>query len=247
MEKVIVPIGVPLAGGGQQCLATFIERPNRFVAVVQLPDGTLTKAHIADRGRLVETLVPGVTVCLVSRSGEKRATQWQAAAAQRADGSWASLDTLLPNRLMKQILLQYALPGLPLYTSIRSEVSVGASRFDFVLDGGAHPVILEVKSAGRLIAGTALVPDAPSSRSARHVGELAAHAATGQQAVLVIVAQGSVGRVAIDADIDPTLAQAVVAARAAGVIAIGVSAQFDRNGLYFEYTVPCEIHRSMIP
>jgi len=247
VEEAVTPIGVPLAGGGLQCLATFVDRPNRFVGVVQLPDGSITKAHIADRGRLVETLTPGVPICLVARDGEKRATRWQAAAAQRADGSWASLDTLLPNRLMKQILLQHALPGLPLYTSIRSEVSVGASRFDFVLDGGAHPVILEVKSAGRLIAGTALVPDAPSSRSARHVDELAAHAATGQQAVLVIVAQGSVAQVAIDADIDPTLAQAVVAARAAGVIAIGVSAHFDRNGLYFEHTVPCEIHRSLIP
>ncbi len=249
MENIIDPIGVPLAGGGQQCLATFLDRPNRFVAVVQLADGTITKAHIADRGRLIETLQPGVCICLVSRPGEKRATQWQAAAAQRADGSWASLDTLLPNRLMKRVLAAHRIPELPVYSDVRSEVKVGASRFDFVLTGGPQDIILEVKSAGRLHPDdtTACVPDAPSSRAARHVDELAALARLGQPAVLVVVAQGTVTRTAIDGDIDPVLATAVLNARGAGVHVLGVSARFDRNGLYFEHTVPCEIHRSLIP
>ena len=249
MENIIDPIGVPLAGDGQQCLATFLDRPNRFVAVVQLADGTITKAHIADRGRLVETLQPGACVCLVSRPGEKRATQWQAAAAQRTDGSWASLDTLLPNRLMKLVLTAHRIPELPVYTNVRSEVSVGASRFDFVLTGGPHDIILEVKSAGRLHPDTitACVPDAPSSRAARHVDELATLARQGQPTVLVVVAQGKVTRTAIDGDIDPVLAQAVDNARVAGVHIIGVSTRFDRNGLYFEHTVPCVIHRSLIP
>ena len=244
MEEAVTPIGVPLAGGGLQCLATFVDRPNRFVAVVQLPDGGITNAHIADRGRLIETLTPGVTICLVARDGEKRATQWQAAAAQRPDGSWASLDTLLPNRLMKLVLTQHAIPELPPYSAIRAEVTVGTSRFDFVLAGTDRPILLEVKSAGRLLADSALVPDAPSARAARHVQELAHHGAQGGTAVLIVVAQGSVKRVAIDATIDPTLAHSVETAVTAGVIVLGVSAQFDRNGLYFERTVPCDIYRA---
>ena len=247
MEAVIAPIGVPLAGGGQQCLATFVDRPNRFVAVVQLPDGTITKAHIADRGRLVETLIPGVSICLVAREGAKRATQWQAAAAQRADGSWASLDTLLPNRLMKLLLAEHALPAMPAYTGVRSEVTVGTSRFDFALETSAGPILLEVKSAGRIVGDVALVPDAPSTRATRHLAELTEHVAHGSTCVLVVVAQGSVTRVAIDATIDPLLANAVITARAGGVLVFGVSAQFGRNGLYFQHTVPCEIYRPDIP
>jgi DNA-binding sugar fermentation-stimulating protein len=65
--------------------------------------------------------------------------------------------------------------------------------------------------------------------------------------VLVVVAQGTVTRTAIDGDIDPVLATAVLNARGAGVQVLGVSARFDRNGLYFEHTVPCEIHQSLIP
>ena len=65
--------------------------------------------------------------------------------------------------------------------------------------------------------------------------------------MLVVVAQATVTRTAIDGDIDPVLASAVRNAQAAGVQVIGVSARFDRNGLYFEHTVPCIIHQSLNP
>jgi len=179
-----------------------------------------------------------VPLCLVSRPGEKRATQWQAAAAQRADGSWASLDTLLPNRLMRGVLEQHLIGELPAYTLVRREVQIGASRFDFVLEGGATPIVLEVKSAGRLVGNVGLVPDAPSSRAARHVNELLHLHQTGLHTVLVVVAQGDAASVAIDGTIDPVLAQAVQDAYQAGVQLIGVSATFNQNGLYFKHTIP---------
>lgn len=232
---------VPLAGGGAQQLATFVARPNRFVLEALLPDGQTVRAHMADRGRLIETLLPGVALCLVARPGAKRATQWQAAAAQRADGSWASLDTLLPNRLMRGVLEQHLIAELPAYTRVRREVQIGASRFDFVLEGGATPSVLEVKSAGRIAGTIGLVPDAPSSRAARHVNELIHLHHAGQHTVLVVVAQGNAASVAIDGVIDPVLAQAVQAAQQAGVQLIGVSAIFNQNGLYFTNTVPFDV------
>ncbi|MFM7678756.1 MAG: DNA/RNA nuclease SfsA, partial [Roseiflexaceae bacterium] len=177
----MTPVVVPLAGGGAQVIGIFVARPNRFLVEAQLSDGALVRAHMADRGRLVETLIPGVPVCLVSRPGENRATQWQAAAAQRADGSWASLDTLLPNRLMRSVLEQHLIPQLPTYHTVRREVTLGTSRFDFVLDG-ATTTVLEVKSAGRIVASSGLVPDAPSSRAARHVSELILLAQSGYHA-----------------------------------------------------------------
>ncbi len=228
---------VPLAGGGAYVIGTFLARPNRFVVEAQLMDGEVVRAHMADRGRLVETLIPGVPICLVSRPGDNRATQWQAAAAQRSDGSWASLDTLLPNRLMRLVLEQHLIPQLPAYHSVRREVSLGASRFDFMLDGET-PIVLEVKSAGRISAGTGLVPDAPSSRAARHVSELILLAQSGYHAALVVVAQGSAARVTIDAAIDTVLASTVHTAMARGVHCIGVSAHFDLTGLTFQRVVP---------
>ncbi|MFN5368498.1 MAG: DNA/RNA nuclease SfsA [Roseiflexaceae bacterium] len=235
----MTPAHVPLAGGGAQVIGTFVARPNRFVVEARLGDGTVVRAHMADRGRLVETLIPGVPVCLVSRLGENRATQWQAAAAQRADGSWASLDTVLPNRLMRIVLEHQLLPGLPAYHTVRREVQIGTSRFDFVLEGPTTTV-LEVKSAGRIVAGTGLVPDAPSSRAARHVSELILLAQSGYHAALVIVAQGVAQHVTIDASIDPVLADTVRIAMARGVQCLGVSAHFDLMGLTYERVVRIE-------
>jgi sugar fermentation stimulation protein A len=98
--------------------------------------------------------------------------------------------------------------------------------------------VLEVKSAGRLVGDVGLVPDAPSSRAARHVNELLHLHQTGLHTVLVVVAQGDAASVAIDGTIDPVLAQAVQAAQHAGVQLIGVSATFNQNGLYFKHTIP---------
>jgi sugar fermentation stimulation protein A len=215
-----------------------LERPNRFVARAQLPDGSIVLAHIADRGRLIETLIPGVPLCLVHRPGAQRATAWQAAAAQRADGSWASLDTLLPNRLMRLVLEHQLLPMLPPYDTVRREVQIGASRFDFVLEGGPKQIVVEVKSAGRVHARRALVPDAPSVRATRHVSELMALMHTGVATVLVVVAQGEADSVAIDDAIDPALSTTTRMAAEAGVQCIGVSARFNTNGLYFLQTIP---------
>lgn len=232
---------VLLGGGGPQVIGTFVSRPNRFVALVKLSDGETVLAHIADRGRLIETLIPGVAICLVSRPGAKKATQWQAVAAQRSDGSWASLDTLLPNRLMRQVLESHLIPAVLPYTTVRREVTIGNSRFDFVLEGGPTPIVLEVKSAGRLVDTHALVPDAPSTRATRHVRELGELVHQGWRAVLVVVGQGAVEYVAIDGTIDPDLAQAVADAQRVGVDLIGISARFDIDGLYFNQTVPLTI------
>jgi sugar fermentation stimulation protein A len=232
---------VLLGGGGPQVFGRFVDRPNRFVLHVQLADGEVVLAHLADRGRLIETLIPGVTICLVSRPGAKKVTQWQAVAAQRADGSWASLDTLLPNRLMYAALQERLIPPLLPYTTVRREVQIGGSRFDFVLEGGPTPIVLEVKSAGRLVGSQALVPDAPSTRATRHVRELIELQHQGWRAVLVVVGQGAVTQVAIDGVIDPNLAETVGAAGQSGVDLIGISSRFDIDGLYFNEIVPLTI------
>jgi sugar fermentation stimulation protein A len=89
---------VPLGGGGTVVEATFVARPNRFVVEAML-DGQYVRAHLHDRGRLEETLVPGARLLLVHKPGEHRATAFQAVCAYVGD-RLASIDTVLPNRLM---------------------------------------------------------------------------------------------------------------------------------------------------
>jgi sugar fermentation stimulation protein A len=48
---------------GEYGEAAFLERPNRFLAMVEL-DGRREEAHVPDPGRLEELLVPGARVRL---------------------------------------------------------------------------------------------------------------------------------------------------------------------------------------
>ena len=95
-------IYVPLGGGAELVEASFVARPNRFV-IEALLGGELVRAHLHDRGRLKDTLIPGARLLLAHKSGPKRATAFQAVAAYIGD-HLSSIDTVLPNRLIELAL-----------------------------------------------------------------------------------------------------------------------------------------------
>jgi sugar fermentation stimulation protein A len=194
--------------------ATFVARPNRFLVEAML-DGELVQAHLADRGRLKETLISGTRLLLADHVGKVRKTRYQAVAAYRAIERSAeheritSLDTQLPNRLIEAALRAGVLPQFADYPVIRREVQVGGSRFDFQLSDGQYRCTLEVKSAGFVENGIALFPDAPTERGRRHLHELAELARAGERAAVVFVAQGDAHTVAMNTAIDPEFARAL--------------------------------------
>ena len=53
----------------------FIERPNRFIAYVDI-DGKIEKCHVKNTGRCKELLIPGVTVYLEEPSNPNRKTKY---------------------------------------------------------------------------------------------------------------------------------------------------------------------------
>ena len=46
----------------------FVERPNRFIVVFEIENGSTEIAHLRDPGRLKELLIPGVKLLLRKRS-----------------------------------------------------------------------------------------------------------------------------------------------------------------------------------
>ena len=230
-------VQLPLGSGGSITDATFVERPNRFVVVARLSNGEVAAAHCADRGRLL-WLRSGMPLLLAARDGAGRKTRFQAVAAQ-IEGTWASLDTHLPNRLVALALRQGALPQFAAYDLIRREVAHGASRFDFRLDSGARRCWLEVKSVGVAHDGIAWFPDAPTERGARHVNELASLARSGARAALVFVAQHAAARaVRPDETIDPGFAVALRSALAEGVEVYAYRCPIERDGIRLGEQIP---------
>ena len=129
MSTLSTPIVGPLSK------ATFQNRVNRFLLQVRLEDtGEAVEAHMADPGRLRELLLPGKRVWLRPAKEPKRKTRWSAVLVESPDGrELVSLDSTLPNRLIREALRRKALQEVADWDLERPEVTIGRSRFDFLL------------------------------------------------------------------------------------------------------------------
>lgn len=207
--------------------ATFVERPNRYLVVAQLPKGEQVCAHCPDPGRLRELLLPGVTLHLSRAVNPVRKTAYDLRFVEHPEhGQLISLDSRLPNQLFDEGLAMGFFDPFRRYCQIAREVALPQrhvtgirSRVDFRLsDRHGEVCWVEVKSATLVEAGVARFPDAVTARGRRHVLELAALAAGGERcAVVFIVQRPDAVRLQPQWETDPAFGQALVDAVAAGV------------------------------
>lgn len=198
--------------------ARFLERHKRFLALVELPSGRRVWVHVPNSGALTGCLDPGQEILLThdERPGRKTAYTWRFV---RGTAGWICIDTLAPNRLVAEALAAGGLPGLPLPSRVRAEVTIPqGSRLDFVLEVEGKLLFLEVKSVTWVEDGVALFPDGVTSRGRRHLDHLADLVRQGHQAWNVFVVQRQDARVLRPAAaIDPAYARELASAAAQGV------------------------------
>jgi sugar fermentation stimulation protein A len=171
----------------------FVRRDNRFRVTVEAA-GRSVAAHLPNSGRLTELLTPGRPCWLAPFDDLRRKTRFDLKLVAYAD-QLVSVDARLPNALFAEALAGGRLgPPFSLYEQWTSEVAVGESRLDFCLRGKSAGVCwVEVKSVTLVEdeneSGVARFPDAPTTRGARHLRELAALAAAGDGAAVGFIIQ----------------------------------------------------------
>jgi len=166
----------------------FVARDNRFRVTVEV-GGRQVWAHLANSGRLGELLVPGSRAILVEKPAAGRRTAYDLSLIEH-NGRWVSVDARLPNNLVEEALLAGRLDPLSGYPALRREVSLGRSRFDFLLSAPHRsPCLVEVKSITLVVDGLGCFPDAVTSRGRRHVMELAQAAAAGYRTAVLFCVQ----------------------------------------------------------
>lgn len=220
----LAPTGASLAP------AVFLERPNRFGAWVEM-DGRREYVHVPDPGRLRELLIPGRAVWLRPALGPMRRTRFSLVLTRDGD-EWVSVDTGIPNKAVRQALLDGRLPEFSGYDLVRPEHHFGGSRLDFMLSGERGTCLLEVKSVTLVVDSVGLFPDAVSERASRHLGELARAVATGMRAAaLFVVQRGDARVVAPNEGTDAAFAAAMRGAAQAGVELLARSCRVSPEGV----------------
>ena len=140
----------------------FLERPNRFIAYVDVEGNTET-VHVKNTGRCKELLLPGREVVLEISDNPNRKTKYDLIAVYKKGLGWVNIDSQAPNAVVKE-WLESDQSGFEGITFLKPEYNFGNSRVDFYLECGQRKILMEVKGCTLEIDKIGYFPDAPTER-----------------------------------------------------------------------------------
>ncbi|MCM1189282.1 MAG: A/G-specific adenine glycosylase [bacterium] len=199
---------------GEIIQGKFVQRPNRFVAYVELC-GKTEKVHVKNTGRCRELLVPGASVYLERSGNAGRSTEYDLVAVEKGE-RLINMDSQAPNRVAGEWLRSGGL--FPEPTFVRPETVYGHSRFDFYVETKEEKIFIEVKGVTLEEGGVVRFPDAPSERAVKHVEELIEAKHDGYRVfVLFVIQMEGVEYFTPNRDTHPEFAEALCRAAGEGV------------------------------
>ena len=166
-------------------VGTFVERPNRFIAYVNIA-GRKETVHVKNTGRCRELLIPGATVYVQESDNPNRKTKWDLIGVKKGN-RMINMDSQITNAVVKEWIEKgnlFANPSL-----IKPETTYGQSRFDLYVEEGERKAFIEVKGVTLEEDGMVRFPDAPTERGVKHVEELCHAVSEGYEAYVIFVIQ----------------------------------------------------------
>lgn len=177
---------------------TLLRRYKRFLADVQLDDGTEITLHCPNTGSMKNCLFPGETVWFSTSNNPKRkyAHTWEQSSTP--DNQLIGINTGRANALAEEAINLGIIKELTGYDRLQREVKYGEenSRIDILLSSNTRPsCYIEVKSCTLLeegsTSGRGYFPDSVTVRGQKHLRELIHMVKQGHRAVLLFVVQHS--------------------------------------------------------
>ena len=167
------------------CKGYFIDRPNRFIAHVEI-DGDVETVHVKNTGRCAELLKPGAEVYLQDSKNSDRKTRYDLIGVKKGNRQ-VNMDSQVTNTVVKEWIEDgNFMDGI---TFVKSEYTYGKSRFDLYVEVGERKILIEVKGVTLEEEGVVRFPDAPSERAVKHVEELIDAVKAGYEAYVFFVIQ----------------------------------------------------------
>jgi sugar fermentation stimulation protein A len=194
--------------------ARLIRRYKRFLADIELEDGSQVTAHCPNPGSMLGLSQPGTKIWVEPNDDPRKKLKYGWQLVDHENGHFTGINTGAANKIVKEALIARQIKGLDTYNNCLPEVKYGEnSRIDFLLTGSsdsAPGTYLEVKSVTLMRqSGLAEFPDSVTDRGLKHLGDLFKIAKLGKRAVLLFLVQRSdCAAFDVASDIDPAYGKA---------------------------------------
>lgn len=221
---------------------TFINRPNRFIANVEI-DEEVETVHVKNTGRCREILIPGTRVILEKAKNPERKTKYSLIAAYKGD-MLINIDSQVPNLVAYEGILNEEIPEIGRPTFLKREVTYGNSRFDLYFEDGDRRGFIEVKGVTLEADGVVRFPDAPTLRGTKHVLELIDAGTKGYEAYVLFIVQLK-GATVFEPNVitDRAFGEALYEASQRGVKILAYECTVKEDGIEIAGKVACNIDR----
>ena len=225
---------------GRTIEGVFQERPNRFLALVNVEDKKLP-CFLPNPGRMRELLIKGTKVILKEVLKENRKTDYDLIGVFYND-QMVSVDSRVPNRLVLEALKNRDIEEFSRYGLVKPEHAYGNTRFDFFLMDKHERCLLEVKSCTLVKNGVATFPDAKTERGRRHVRDLMKAKKEGYRACVLFIVQRTDAHVfAPNDETDPEFGEVLREAAVNGVEVYAYYSEFAENRVTLKGKIRVEL------
>ncbi len=223
-----------------------LKRYKRFLADIELKDGTIVIAHVPNTGSMKTCWAPGWKAMISDHRGSGRKLHYTLEMVHNGS-SWIGVNTGWPNKIAKEAIEKKQLPEFSNYDTVLSEQKVGDSRIDLLLKDskGTLPDKLsdkyvEIKNVTMLGDNqTAIFPDAVSVRGQKHLRELILLKQKGfGAAMLYIVQRQDVHSFKVAHEIDPVYAALLKEAYEAGVEIVVYQCSLNPHSINIDKKLP---------
>ncbi len=167
-----------------------IKRYKRFLADIELDTGEKVTAHCPNSGSMKGCAIPGSQVWLSVSDNPKRKYKhtWELI---KVPETMIGINTLVPNKLVKQSIENGLIQELSGYDRVKAEVKTSRhTRLDLLLENETgEKCYVEIKNCTLVEEGTAMFPDAVTVRGQKHLDELEHLVSLGHRGIIFFLIQ----------------------------------------------------------
>jgi sugar fermentation stimulation protein A len=176
-------MGVIMKISGEWKTGLFLERLNRFEALVKTSEG-IELVHVPNTGRMSELLFPNTEVILLKSTNPKRKTGYSLFYIKKGE-HLICINSVLANSVFEDGIKSSKIDWVT--GDIKREVIYHNSRIDFFIHG-SEKTFVEVKCGTYEEESIVMFPDAPTERGRKHIEELLIALKEGYLAAVVLIA-----------------------------------------------------------